>query len=82
MAKASKRNVEIKARIADDIEFDRRVQIAKDLCNTDGELLKQHDIFYKVNDGRLKLRMQVRNRFQLFPTKTSNGFFSTNFSLP
>lgn len=60
MAEASKRNVEIKARIADDAEFDRRVQIAKDLCNTEGELLKQHDIFYKVNDGRLKLRIQVR----------------------
>lgn len=59
MSDASKRNIEIKARIPGDIEFERRVNVAKELCGGDGELLKQHDIFYNVNEGRLKLRFQV-----------------------
>lgn len=56
----TKRNIEIKARIADDAGFERRVKIAKKLTSTDGEILKQRDVFYKVANGRLKLRVQVR----------------------
>lgn len=54
-----KRNVEIKARLADDAAFEKRVEIAKQLTNTDGMILNQRDVFYKVNAGRLKLRMEV-----------------------
>lgn len=54
-----KRNVEIKARLADDAAYDKRVEIAKQLTNTDGMILNQRDVFYKVNNGRLKLRMEV-----------------------
>lgn len=54
-----KRNVEIKARLADDAAYEKRVEIAKKLTNTDGMILNQRDVFYKVNTGRLKLRMEV-----------------------
>lgn len=59
----TKRNIEIKARIADDAAFAKRVEIAKKLTNTNGEVLNQRDVFYKVANGRLKLRMQVRISF-------------------
>lgn len=53
------RNVEIKAKIRD---ITRIISIAKQLCNNDGEILKQEDIFFKVQSGRLKLRnFQVRH---------------------
>lgn len=55
----SKRNIEIKARIADDAGYEKRVEIAKKLTNSDGEILEQRDVFYKVCNGRLKLRMEV-----------------------
>lgn len=55
-----KRNVEIKARIADDAAFDKCIRIAKKLTNTDGAMLDQRDVFYNANSGRLKLRMEVR----------------------
>lgn len=54
-----KRNIEIKARLADDAAYEKRVAIAKQLTNTDGMILNQRDVFYKVNNGRLKLRMEV-----------------------
>lgn len=59
----TKRNVEIKARVSDDNEFQNRIAIASDLTKSDGEILKQHDIFYKVTNGRLKLRIQVNYIF-------------------
>lgn len=55
-----KRNIEIKARISNDAGFQKRIEIAKKLASTQGEILKQRDVFYKVNSGRLKLRMEVR----------------------
>lgn len=55
----SKRNIEIKARIVNDAGFEKRVEIAKSLTSTGGEILIQRDVFYKVSNGRLKLRMQV-----------------------
>lgn len=57
-APPNKRNIEIKARIADEAEFEKRVKIAKDLSNTDGEIIPQHDVFFNVPNGRLKLRYQ------------------------
>lgn len=66
-----KRNIEIKARIADAEEFQKRICIAKRLTNNDGQILKQRDVFYKVSNGRLKLRMEVRFTWILF--------FSTDF---
>lgn len=59
----TKRNIEIKARIKNELEYEKRVEIARKLTNTSGEILNQHDIFYKVNTGRLKLRMQVISAF-------------------
>ncbi|XP_055300748.1 uncharacterized protein LOC129567662 [Sitodiplosis mosellana] len=53
-----KRNIEIKARIANDAGYAKRVEIAKTLTKTAGEVLKQRDVFYKVSNGRLKLRVQ------------------------
>lgn len=73
MAEAPKRNIEIKARIPDENEFQRRVTVAKDLCNDNGELLKQHDIFYKVDTGRLKLRIQVRIFSKIFYAPLRRG---------
>lgn len=69
MVEPTKRNIEIKARIADDSGYEKRVEIAKKLTNTNGEVLKQRDVFYKVNNGRLKLRMQVRNFHSSFRLK-------------
>ncbi|XP_072943132.1 uncharacterized protein [Epargyreus clarus] len=47
------RNVEIKAKVHD---YDKICSIAKDLSGGTPTLIKQDDTFYKVNDGRLKMR--------------------------
>lgn len=87
LAIPSKRNIEIKARIADHTEFEKRVKIAKDLTNTEGEVIPQHDVFFNVPNGRLKLRyekvcllvvmhMLVANRHRvliLIDTQLQNG---------
>lgn len=52
----SLRNIEIKAKIGSDEEFAKRVSIAKELTKTDGEVIQQHDVFYKATNGRLKMR--------------------------
>lgn len=64
-----KRNIEIKARIPDAEEFQKRICIAKRLTNNDGQILKQRDVFYKVSNGRLKLRMEVRFTLIFFFSK-------------
>ena len=47
------RNVEIKAKIDNpDLKILRVMQLTNHNCIT----LKQHDIFFKVTEGRLKLR--------------------------
>lgn len=51
-----KRNIEIKARIQNEAEYKQRVDIAKELTNTDGEIIPQRDVFFNVTNGRLKLR--------------------------
>lgn len=54
-----KRNIEIKARIANDAGYEKRVDIAKFITKTTGKVLEQRDVFYNVPNGRLKLRVQV-----------------------
>lgn len=56
----TKRNIEIKARIHDEESFEKRISIAKNLTKIDGVILNQHDVFFNVSSGRLKLRMQVK----------------------
>lgn len=54
------RNVEIKARVGSDEEFERRIQVARELTKSTGELLVQKDVFFNILDdskgGRFKLR--------------------------
>lgn len=58
----SLRNIEIKARISNNTDFKDRIQIAKELTSTEGELIKQHDVFFKTTTNRLKLRyLEVAN---------------------
>lgn len=55
------RNIEIKAKIGSDDEYNRRVNIAKKLVGNEGEIIVQRDVFYNVSSGRLKLRyLKVR----------------------
>lgn len=56
LVQPTSRNIEIKARLGSDEQFERRVQIARDLTSTQGQLIVQHDVFYNVTEGRLKLR--------------------------
>lgn len=48
------RNVEIKARLKD---FDVQFGIAKSICESDGEVIHQEDVFFACDRGRLKLRI-------------------------
>ena len=53
------RNIEIKAKLKDENEFKEKVEIAKSLCGkTDAVVISQHDVFFKVTEGRLKLRYE------------------------
>lgn len=59
-AEDHRRNIEIKAKLANEKEFKEKVEIAKKLTeNQQGEILVQHDVFFKVPNGRLKLRYEV-----------------------
>lgn len=63
---ADERNIEIKARIGADEEFQRRIDIAKKLTNSEGELIVQRDVFFNSQTGRFKLRyLQPPARSQL-----------------
>ncbi|XP_037808784.1 uncharacterized protein LOC119601719 [Lucilia sericata] len=65
-APADERNIEIKARIGSDEEFEKRVTIAKKLTNSNGELIVQRDVFFNSQSGRFKLRyLQPPARSQL-----------------
>ena len=52
----SSRNIEIKAEIKSQSDFDDKVEIAKKLCKSTGEIIEQRDIFFNSSKGRLKLR--------------------------
>lgn len=61
MACEKARNIEIKARISSEEEFERRIAIAKELTGTDGQTIPQRDVFFNATNGRLKLRfLQVK----------------------
>ena len=47
-------NIEIKARVRDWAELERRVEI---LADGPGRVLHQHDVFFNAAQGRLKLRV-------------------------
>lgn len=47
------RNIEIKAKIQD---VNHTISKAKELSKSDKTIIKQHDTFFKVQEGRLKLR--------------------------
>lgn len=47
------RNIEIKAKIDNP---DLKIFRVKQLTNHNGVTMKQHDTFFKVTEGRLKLR--------------------------
>lgn len=60
------RNIEIKARVGSEEEFERRIAIAKILTNSCGELIEQRDVFFNTKNGRFKLRyLQPPARSQL-----------------
>ncbi|XP_053682849.1 uncharacterized protein LOC128733197 [Sabethes cyaneus] len=59
------RNVEIKASIANREAFDRKVAIAEQLTGTAGEIIKQHDVFFNAQKGRLKLRYLESKKSEL-----------------
>lgn len=52
------RNIEIKAKLADISEFEEKIRIAKELTGQHGEVIVQHDVFFKVPNGRLKMRFE------------------------
>lgn len=55
-----RRNIEIKAKIADEKQFNEKIEIAKQLTgNKQADIIVQHDVFFKVPVGRLKLRYEV-----------------------
>ncbi|KAG5673267.1 hypothetical protein PVAND_003328 [Polypedilum vanderplanki] len=59
MSRDNCRNIEIKAKLSDENEFNEKVKIAANLIgNKETEILKQHDVFFKVPQGRLKLRYE------------------------
>ncbi|XP_013100726.2 uncharacterized protein LOC106082645 [Stomoxys calcitrans] len=63
---ADERNIEIKARVGSDEEFTKRVEIAKTLTKSNGEVIVQRDVFFNSQSGRLKLRyLQPPARSQL-----------------
>ncbi|HEX6270727.1 MAG TPA: class IV adenylate cyclase [Anaerolineales bacterium] len=55
-------NIEIKARARDFAEISRRAEL---LSDTPVEVIRQEDIFFKTERGRLKLRLLAPNRGQL-----------------
>lgn len=55
-------NIEIKARVRSFAEIQARAEL---LSNTPVEVITQEDIFFKVSQGRLKLRILSENRGQL-----------------
>jgi adenylate cyclase class IV len=50
------KNVEVKAQILSQEEFDRKLAIARSLTGTNGSTVKQHDVFFNSKNGMLKLR--------------------------
>lgn len=56
MTQESLRNIEIKAQLKDEVDFLEKCEIAFKLTGKEAEIIKQHDVFFNVTNGRLKLR--------------------------
>ncbi|XP_036319171.1 uncharacterized protein LOC118733745 [Rhagoletis pomonella] len=57
---ADERNIEIKARVGSDKEFERRVQMARELTQSTGEVLEQRDVFFNILDDTDGARFKLR----------------------
>lgn len=64
------KNIEIKFRV-DDLKPIKRA--AAELAKSDPEILKQEDIFFNVNVGRLKLRKQIDGSAELIAYHRSDS---------
>lgn len=77
------RNIEIKARIGDNVQFERKIEIAKKLTNN-YTVIKQRDVFFNVTSGRLKLRfLEVNNNNNytfIIHTRIPQSVFLFNFT--
>lgn len=62
---SDQRNIEIKARLYNEENFKEKVQISKILTNTEGQIIKQHDVFFSSQNGRLKLRYLQNKKSEL-----------------
>lgn len=72
----TQRNTEIKCRVGSDEEFQKKIEIAKKLTSNNGTILRQDDVFFNCNSGRLKLRyIEVRSQFNP-PKKNLISFIS------
>lgn len=61
------RNIEIKAKLNGENDFKAKMEIGKKLTSKDAEVIKQHDVFFNANHGRLKLRyLEVKRNFNIF----------------
>jgi hypothetical protein len=55
MGEAS-RNIEIKAKLENERDFQAKLDIGRKLTSKEPEVIKQHDVFFNAANGRLKLR--------------------------
>ncbi|XP_055585810.1 uncharacterized protein LOC129738603 isoform X2 [Uranotaenia lowii] len=59
------RNIEIKAQVGDKEAFQKKVAIAEGLTGAKAEVIKQHDVFFNSQKGRLKLRYLETKKSEL-----------------
>ncbi|XP_058826276.1 uncharacterized protein LOC131686125 [Topomyia yanbarensis] len=64
-ASIASRNIEIKASVPSEEAFRRKVEIAGQLTGSSGEVIKQHDVFFNAQKGRLKLRYLETKKSEL-----------------
>jgi hypothetical protein len=73
MSRGDCRNIEIKAKINNDVEFNEKIEIAKKLTGkNEAEVIKQHDVFFEVTQGRLKLRYEEGKNAKLVQYSRDN----------
>ncbi|XP_033323947.1 uncharacterized protein LOC117219136 [Megalopta genalis] len=63
------RNIEIKAKISDP---ENKISLTKQITDSECKIIKQHDTFFKVAEGRLKLREFEDGSGELLYYKRSN----------
>ena len=65
-------NIEVKARVNSAEKFDELDAVARKLCSSEPEILEQADTFFKVPNGRLKLRTEVGKPSRLISYQRSD----------